>query len=36
MDTYLKYLVTRQQTTIFGSGSVIIDLMHDDGTLAFI
>jgi len=35
-DKYLKYLISGQQTIILGSSSVIIHLVHDDGTLAFV
>ena len=33
IDKYLKYLITRQQSTVLSSGSVVIDLMNNDGTL---
>jgi len=36
IDKYLKYLIARQQTTILGSGTIVIDLMDNDGSLAFI
>jgi len=32
---YLKDLITRHQSAVFRSSSVIIDFMNDDGTLTF-